>query len=245
MGKFLKDLTGHVYGRLTVVSCNGNTKWGQSTWLCNCSCGKEVTVTGSNMTSGTSKSCGCLSKEGSLKRFVTHGMTGTATFESWQDILKRCKATSGKSKLNYSDRGLTVHEDFKQSFEAFHKEIGVRPEGSLWSVGRICNDIGYTYGNLRWEQPVQQARNKTRYSNNKTGVSGVTVLTRSLADGSTYLVYMATCSELDKTKTTKSFNGKELGNEAALLAAIEWRVRAIERLNLEGAGYADSHGGEK
>ena len=245
MGNFLKDLTGNVYGRLGVVECNGNNKWGQSTWLCKCTCGNEVTVIGSNMTSGTSKSCGCLSKESRLERFVTHGMTGTATFESWQDILKRCSATSGKNKANYSDRGITVDEDFKHSFEAFHKEIGVRPKGRLWSVGRIRNDIGYTYGNIQWEKPEQQARNKTRYSNNSSGVSGVSVLTKIRKDGSTYTVYLASCRELDKTTTTKSFNGEKLGNATALKMAAEWRVLAIERLNSEGAGYAKGHGGEK
>ena len=57
------DLTGQVFGRLTVLYDTGrNNKDYRSIWHCRCSCGNEVDVTGHRLTSGNKKSCGCLRK---------------------------------------------------------------------------------------------------------------------------------------------------------------------------------------
>ena len=58
--KPFKDLTGQVFGKLTVVNFAGRDKRGILTWLCKCECGNEKTLTGSNLTTGSTKSCGCL-----------------------------------------------------------------------------------------------------------------------------------------------------------------------------------------
>lgn len=53
------DRTGRVYGRLTVIR-EVPRAGGKSWWLCRCSCGNERIVTGGNLNSGNTKSCGCL-----------------------------------------------------------------------------------------------------------------------------------------------------------------------------------------
>jgi hypothetical protein len=62
------DLTGQKFGRLTVlyraedyIDKNGRNK---IMWHCRCECGNEKDIRGSNLTFGSTKSCGCLSKEG-------------------------------------------------------------------------------------------------------------------------------------------------------------------------------------
>lgn len=60
MGKSLK-LEGQKFSRLLVVSRAENTKHRQSAWNCVCECGNTCTVIGSVLTSGATKSCGCLS----------------------------------------------------------------------------------------------------------------------------------------------------------------------------------------
>ena len=57
--KPIKDLSGKVFGKLTVVNFAGRDKYGNRTWLCKCDCGTEKTVEGSKLTSGNTKSCGC------------------------------------------------------------------------------------------------------------------------------------------------------------------------------------------
>ena len=58
----IRDLTGQTFGKLTVVSFTGRDKSGKLTWLCKCECGNEKTVIGGSLTSGNTKSCGCITK---------------------------------------------------------------------------------------------------------------------------------------------------------------------------------------
>ena len=52
MGRKLEDLTGKVYGRLTVIERAENDKHGNTRWLCKCSCGNECIVQAGNLKSG-------------------------------------------------------------------------------------------------------------------------------------------------------------------------------------------------
>ena len=55
------DLTNKKFGKLTAIkkvqSRNGNTYW-----LCQCECGNQKEIQTSNLTSGSTLSCGCLTK---------------------------------------------------------------------------------------------------------------------------------------------------------------------------------------
>lgn len=57
-----KDITGHVFGRLTVVQLAEVTKTGQSMWICKCECGNKKIIRRSSLISGSTRSCGCLRK---------------------------------------------------------------------------------------------------------------------------------------------------------------------------------------
>lgn len=52
------DITGKVFGRLTVIEYNG---YGE--WLCQCECGNKVSVKTYNLNNGNTKSCGCLQRD--------------------------------------------------------------------------------------------------------------------------------------------------------------------------------------
>lgn len=53
-----ENLTGLVFGQLTVIGPAENVG-GRTTWLCQCSCGKQSVVRASHLKSGNTKSCGC------------------------------------------------------------------------------------------------------------------------------------------------------------------------------------------
>lgn len=53
----MTDLVGRAFGELTVLEYVGNYKW-----MCKCSCGNTKQIRGSDLTSGRTKSCGCLKK---------------------------------------------------------------------------------------------------------------------------------------------------------------------------------------
>lgn len=56
MGAFI-DITGNKYGKLTVLERIPNTN--PIKWLCRCDCGNLTKVTGNNLKSGNTTSCGC------------------------------------------------------------------------------------------------------------------------------------------------------------------------------------------
>lgn len=67
------DLTGRIFGRLTVIERdfnyekNFNTR-SQTYWKCKCTCGNISTKGGYDLTAGKIQSCGCLRKEIAQKR---------------------------------------------------------------------------------------------------------------------------------------------------------------------------------
>lgn len=63
-GRRTVDLTGRVFGRLTVASFSHAGKRGAFYWNCACDCGNTVTVNGAGLVSGHSTSCGCARRVG-------------------------------------------------------------------------------------------------------------------------------------------------------------------------------------
>ena len=81
----LKDLTGKKFGRLTVLerveNCISSKEKNITKWKCKCDCDNEkiIIVSSSNLTSGNTKSCGCLRKEEFSKRkkkYNTYDLSG-------------------------------------------------------------------------------------------------------------------------------------------------------------------------
>jgi len=73
------DLTGNVYGRLTVLGLHGTKRYPSGgtrrMWLCRCECGVETVVAGNNLTLNHTTTCGA------KQHAVTyHGKTGTQLY---------------------------------------------------------------------------------------------------------------------------------------------------------------------
>lgn len=62
------DLTNKKFGRLTAIKNTGEkARSGHYIWLCKCTCGNEIKTVASNLTTGKTKSCGCLKKEAGIR----------------------------------------------------------------------------------------------------------------------------------------------------------------------------------
>lgn len=59
----LKDLTNRRFGRLVALYVVGVDKQHGAIWKCHCDCGNEIELIGSKLTTGTTRSCGCLRSE--------------------------------------------------------------------------------------------------------------------------------------------------------------------------------------
>lgn len=64
---FLKDLTGQIFGRLTVLERDVSKPMGKehfAYWICKCKCGNKVSIRGDHLRNNTTQSCGCLNSAG-------------------------------------------------------------------------------------------------------------------------------------------------------------------------------------
>ncbi len=69
MGRPLIDLTGKIFGRLTVISVNKKVK-NLFYWNAVCECGKQRVVQGSHLKNGETVSCGCHAREQSKLKCI-------------------------------------------------------------------------------------------------------------------------------------------------------------------------------
>lgn len=216
-------MIGSKYGKLKVVGQVDNS----SKMLCECDCGKIATVYKSVLLAGDKKSCGCLRTKASKH----------PAYSNWRAMVRRCKDSAYHEYDKYSKLG--IHEDFINDFWAWIKEIGEKPNYIGYSVGRIDNTKGYYYGNMRWENSKQQARNHSLQSNNKTGITGVKITTDRRNGNKNYV---ATWVDLDGSERSKNFSVKKYGEEAQLLA-VEFRKVKISEINSHAAErYERTHG---
>ena len=64
-----RDLTGHRFSRLTVLSLHPIKSTNRQTiWLCSCKCGNKKLIRSHHLVSGETKSCGCLAKQKASER---------------------------------------------------------------------------------------------------------------------------------------------------------------------------------
>lgn len=61
-----KDITGNKYGKLTAIEFAYSNTYHERIWKCKCDCGNDAYVSIHSLTTGNTKSCGCLS------RYVRH-----------------------------------------------------------------------------------------------------------------------------------------------------------------------------
>lgn len=163
MPKFL-DRTNKRYGRLTVVKCCGKDNRGKYLWLCKCDCGNTKIVCADNLSSGKSKSCGCIKREFLKKRGNQWGLYEDRELAMLKVQYSHLKRRHNKNKMSGV---LLDFEDFKKKVMSkcyycgleFSKTIEDRLNETKSSkklsntilkingIDRKDNNIGYTKEN--------------------------------------------------------------------------------------------------
>lgn len=161
MGRVAADLVGQRFGRL-LVGYRSPVGGRGVRWWCRCDCGGTTWVATEKLTSGHTRSCGCLRQEtaaitGHAK--ATHGMSKTRLYAQWNTMLARCYRRSHVSYEQYGGRGIAVCDRWRGSFEAWLEDMGL-PPGPGMEIDRIDTNGNYEPGNCRWATAAQNTRNR-------------------------------------------------------------------------------------
>lgn len=154
----LIDMTGQVFGRLTVLSRVQAT--GQAKWLCRCICGNTTVQPGNELRAKNVISCGCYKRANLGQRTKTHGMTKTPEYFAWINMRNRCARHISNGYERYGALGITVCDRWLNSFQNFYADMGPRPFG--YSLDRINPAGNYSPENCRWASMEVQQTNKRR-----------------------------------------------------------------------------------
>lgn len=166
--KRFQDLTGQRFGRLTVLGWAGYSK-PNAAWVCRCDCGGGKVAYSHNLTSGRTRSCGCLnlenlSKSGSAD-FCARDTKEHPEYKVWGQMISRCHNPKNAAFTDYGGRGIAVcdrwrfGENGQHGFACFLADMGPRPSDQH-SIDRLDNDAGYCPENCEWRVRSEQARNR-------------------------------------------------------------------------------------
>jgi|SRR5690625_1789514 len=152
-------MTGRKFGRLLVIE-RGDNIGSRAAWVCSCDCGKRKTIEGKSLRKGATKSCGCLQKELTSKRFLKHGEADkTSLYGVWCTLKQRCNTETSDSYHYYGGRGIKLYEPWNkfENFKAWSLNSGYK-EGL--TIERRNVNGNYEPSNCEWIPAIDQATNK-------------------------------------------------------------------------------------
>ena len=163
MTKQMKNLTNQCFGKLQVISFAGK-KGKEKYYMCHCECGNKKIVRASNLTTGNTRSCGCIKKQknGIENSNYKHGLSNTRLYVIWSSMKQRCQNPKATEYSCYGGRGIRVCPEWENDFKTFYTwAINNGYSGEL-TIDRIDVNGDYKPANCRWIPQKEQYKNIQR-----------------------------------------------------------------------------------
>lgn len=150
-----QDLTGRRFGKLVALHSIGVIDKTRSViWRCLCDCGNHRDASCGHLNAGAATHCGCFNVH------RTHGETKSKMFNRWSSIKNRCTNPRNYHYANYGGRGITICDEWSDSYEAFKKWALANGYEEGLQLDRIDNEKGYSPENCRYVTPQVNCNNK-------------------------------------------------------------------------------------
>ena len=116
-----RNLIGIKFGRLLPIELDkpiGNRR----AYSCLCECGNIKSIRAECLTSGITKSCGCIRSEKIAMLNKTHGQSNSSEYKSWHHAKERILNPKNHKFSQYGGRGILMDENWIKSFQCFYDE---------------------------------------------------------------------------------------------------------------------------
>lgn len=125
-----------------------------------CDCGNIKTIRVYNVTSESTKSCGCKKHINMTPRNIKHGLCYSRLYNIWRKMIYRCKSKSYHEYEYYGGRGIKVCEEWENNFLTFYNWAINNGYKDNLSIDRINTNGNYTPDNCKWSTSEEQGNNK-------------------------------------------------------------------------------------
>lgn len=140
-----------------------------------CTCGNVFITNITKIKNGHTKSCGCLARQILINRNKSHNLAHTRLYSIYTNMKTRCYNKNSPSFMDYGNRGISICQEWINSFMSFYNWAINNGYSDVLSIDRINNDGNYEPSNCRWTTASIQTRNSRLIkSNNTSGYRGIT-----------------------------------------------------------------------
>lgn len=125
---------------------------------CQCSCGNSGLFDFYSIRRGSTKSCGCFTKDFCKENFSSHKLSKHPLYRIWSGMISRCENKNNPVYDRYGS--IAIAKEWREDFVNFYEWALANGYRKGLSIDRIDSAGDYCPENCRWATDATQARNR-------------------------------------------------------------------------------------